>query len=111
VTHTFGWRRSAACLGDPVTVDACSAPSRYVEAMSLYKHVRDKAALLDGIVEAVLAELDLPSVSIGSSPRSEAPSRAIAARPTDSEGMGRPIRQGLCLQVGVVRGLGRARGG
>lgn len=29
-----------------------------VEAMSLYYHLRDKGALLDGIVEAILAEVD-----------------------------------------------------
>lgn len=32
-----------------------------VEAMSLYNHVANKDALLDGIVERVLAEIDVPS--------------------------------------------------
>ena len=32
-----------------------------VEAMSLYKHVANKEALLDGMVDLVFAEIDLPS--------------------------------------------------
>ena len=32
-----------------------------VEAMSLYKHVRNKDSILDGIVELVIAEIDIPS--------------------------------------------------
>ena len=32
-----------------------------VEAMSLYNHVANKDALLDGLVEAVLAEIDVPT--------------------------------------------------
>src|SRR3954452_18286862 len=31
-----------------------------VEAMSLYKHVANKDALLDGMVDLVFAEIDLP---------------------------------------------------
>jgi len=34
-----------------------------VEAMSLYNHVPDKAAVLDAVHEAVLAELELPELS------------------------------------------------
>ena len=45
---------------DAVTMRAVGAELG-VEAMSLYKHVRDKAALLDGVVEAVLAEVELPT--------------------------------------------------
>jgi AcrR family transcriptional regulator len=37
-----------------------------VEAMSLYHHVPDKAAILDGISEAVFAEVELPEVAPGS---------------------------------------------
>ena len=32
-----------------------------VEAMSLYKHVANKSEILDGIVELVVAEIDIPS--------------------------------------------------
>jgi AcrR family transcriptional regulator len=32
-----------------------------VEAMSLYNHVPNKAALLDGVAEAVLAEIEIPA--------------------------------------------------
>jgi AcrR family transcriptional regulator len=57
----------AAALGladqaglDAVTMRAVGAELG-VEAMSLYKHVRDKSALLDGLVELVLDEVDLPT--------------------------------------------------
>jgi TetR/AcrR family tetracycline transcriptional repressor len=36
-----------------------------VEAMSLYNHVPNKGALLDGMVEVLLGELDIPSESEG----------------------------------------------
>lgn len=32
-----------------------------VEAMSLYHHVKNKAAILDGMIDAVFAEIDLPA--------------------------------------------------
>jgi AcrR family transcriptional regulator len=31
-----------------------------VEGMALYRHVRDKEAILDGIVDAIMSEIDLP---------------------------------------------------
>ena len=34
---------------------------RSVEAMSLYKHVANKEAILDGIVDLVVAEIEIPS--------------------------------------------------
>lgn len=36
-----------------------------VEAMSLYHHVADKADLLDGMIDAVFAEIDLPRTDVG----------------------------------------------
>ena len=36
-----------------------------VEAMSLYNHVANKSDLLDGMVDAVHAEIDLPSADVG----------------------------------------------
>ncbi len=36
-----------------------------VEAMALYRHVRNKASLLDGIVETVIGEIELPRSSSG----------------------------------------------
>jgi AcrR family transcriptional regulator len=36
-----------------------------VEAMSLYKHVANKDGILDGIVELVVAEIDIPSSRAG----------------------------------------------
>src|SRR4029453_11991946 len=36
-----------------------------VEAMSLYHHVANKAAILDGIVDVVFAEIELPSGDVG----------------------------------------------
>jgi AcrR family transcriptional regulator len=36
-----------------------------VEAMSLYNHVEHKAALLDGVVELVLGEIELPGPEVG----------------------------------------------
>jgi AcrR family transcriptional regulator len=36
-----------------------------VEAMSLYKHVANKSALLDGLVELLLGELEIPGPEVG----------------------------------------------
>jgi hypothetical protein len=49
-----------------------------VEAMSLYKHVANKEAILDGIVEIVLGEIELPSE--GAEWREAMRRRAISAR-------------------------------
>ena len=35
-----------------------------VEAMSLYNHVANKEDLLDGMVDAVFAEIDLPAAGV-----------------------------------------------
>jgi AcrR family transcriptional regulator len=51
-------------LADREGIDALSmrrlGQSLGVEAMALYRHVRDKDDLLDGVVEAVVAGIDLP---------------------------------------------------
>ena len=36
-----------------------------VEAMSLYNHVANKDALLDGMIDAVFAEIDVPDGAAG----------------------------------------------
>ena len=49
-----------------------------VEAMSLYKHVANKEALLDGMVDLVFAEIELPSPGDGW--RTAMRARAVSAR-------------------------------
>jgi AcrR family transcriptional regulator len=49
-----------------------------VEAMSLYNHVANKAELLDGMIDLVFAEIDLPAG--GSEWRSAMRERAVSAR-------------------------------
>jgi AcrR family transcriptional regulator len=49
-----------------------------VEAMSLYNHVANKAELLDGMIDQVFAEIDLPTG--GSGWRSAMRERAVSAR-------------------------------
>jgi AcrR family transcriptional regulator len=49
-----------------------------VEAMSLYKHVANKEALLDGMVDLVFAEIALPSAGTGWRPAMRA--RALSVR-------------------------------
>jgi AcrR family transcriptional regulator len=49
-----------------------------VEAMSLYNHVAGKDALLDGMIDSVFAEIDLPTDGIGW--RESMRRRAISAR-------------------------------
>jgi AcrR family transcriptional regulator len=54
-----------------------------VEAMSLYKHVRNKDDVLDGVVELVLAEVDLPEPGEAWKPamrRRATSARAVFAR-------------------------------
>ena len=57
--------RAAIDLADREGIEAVSmrrlGAELGVEAMSLYNHVPNKAALLDGIVETVLNDIDLPS--------------------------------------------------
>ena len=56
--------RAAIALADRDGVDAISmrrlGAELGVEAMSLYNHVPNKAALLDGIVETVINDIELP---------------------------------------------------
>ncbi|MFP5319390.1 MAG: TetR/AcrR family transcriptional regulator C-terminal domain-containing protein [Acidimicrobiia bacterium] len=49
-----------------------------VEAMSLYNHVADKGDLLDGMVDVVFAEIDLPPQDVGWKPALR--ERAVSAR-------------------------------
>ena len=57
--------RAAIELADREGIDAVSmrrlGAELGVEAMSLYNHVPNKSALLDGIVETVLNDIDLPT--------------------------------------------------
>lgn len=50
----------------------------HVEAMSLYKHVADKEAILDGILDLVVAEIDVPPP--GSDWKTAMRKRAVSAR-------------------------------
>jgi AcrR family transcriptional regulator len=56
--------RAAQAIIDERGLDACTmravAADLNVEAMSLYWHVPNKEALLDGVVELMLAEMDVP---------------------------------------------------
>lgn len=57
--------RAAIGLADKAGIDALSmrklAQALGVEAMSLYNHVANKDEILDGIVDLVLSEIELPS--------------------------------------------------
>jgi AcrR family transcriptional regulator len=57
--------RAAMALADAGGIDALTmrrlGDELGVEAMSLYKHVANKDALLDGMVDLVFAEIELPS--------------------------------------------------
>ena len=56
--------RAAVALADRGGIEAISmrrlGQELGVEAMALYRHVRDKNDLLDGIVDAVVGEIDIP---------------------------------------------------
>ncbi|MBQ7807383.1 TetR family transcriptional regulator, partial [Rhodococcus sp. (in: high G+C Gram-positive bacteria)] len=56
---------AAVALADSVGIDSMTmrklGTELGVEAMSLYNHVSDKGDLLDGMVDAVFAEIDLPT--------------------------------------------------
>jgi len=43
-------------------LDAQARPALKVEAMSLYNHVANKEAILDGLVELVAGEIDVPTI-------------------------------------------------
>ena len=74
--------RAAVRLADKDGLDALSmrrlGQQLGVEAMSLYKHVANKDEILDGMVDAVFAEIDLPDA--GTDWRTAMRERAISAR-------------------------------
>jgi len=74
--------RAALALADRTGVDALSmrriARKLGVEAMSLYKHVASKEAVLDGLVDLVIAGIEIPSLECGW--RAAMRGRAISAR-------------------------------
>ena len=59
--------RAAVALADEQGLDALTmralGGALGVQAMSLYNHVADKDAILDGIVERVVAEIQVPSAA------------------------------------------------
>lgn len=59
---------AAVALADERGIDALSmrklAETLSIEAMSLYNHVKNKDDLLDGMVDAVVAEIELPATNI-----------------------------------------------
>jgi AcrR family transcriptional regulator len=69
--------RAAIDLADASGIDALSmrrlAQELGVEAMSLYHHVRNKDDLLDGMVEVVTDEFELPTPGGIGRPRSAEP--------------------------------------
>jgi len=74
--------RTGVALADESGVDSLSmrklGEAVGVEAMSLYNHVANKSDLLDGMVDVVFAEIDLPSDDAGW--RSAMRQRALSAR-------------------------------
>lgn len=74
--------REAVALADDEGIDALSmrklAQALGVEAMSLYHHVANKDDLLDGMVDVVFAEVDLPTA--GSPWRAEIRARCTSLR-------------------------------
>jgi AcrR family transcriptional regulator len=73
---------AAVALADQIGIEALSmrklGESLGVEAMSLYNHVAGKDALLDGMIDVVFAEIDLPSGDEGW--RAAMRQRAISVR-------------------------------
>src|SRR5436305_9760681 len=73
--------RAAVTLTDEGGIGALSmrrlGQALGVEAMSLYNHVAGKEALLDGMVDAVFAEIELPS---GTAWRKALRQRALSMR-------------------------------
>jgi AcrR family transcriptional regulator len=60
---------AAVVLADELGLDHLSmrrlGEALGVEAMSIYNHVANKDALLDGMVDAVFAEIEVPGVEVG----------------------------------------------
>src|SRR5919206_2338433 len=79
---------AAIALADETGIEALSmrklGVAMGVEAMSLYNHVANKVELLDGMIDAVFAEIGLPSDRAGW--RAAMRDRAIAVR----QGVRRP---------------------
>ncbi|KZF14050.1 TetR/AcrR family transcriptional regulator C-terminal domain-containing protein, partial [Rhodococcus sp. EPR-134] len=73
---------AAVALADSVGIDSMTmrklGTELGVEAMSLYNHVSDKGDLLNGMVDAVFAEIDLPTP--GRPWRTELHVRAVSTR-------------------------------
>jgi AcrR family transcriptional regulator len=73
---------AAVALADEIGIEALSmrklGQSLGVEAMSLYNHVAGKDALLDGMIDAVFAEIELPTPDVGW--RAAMRQRAISVR-------------------------------
>jgi AcrR family transcriptional regulator len=76
--------RAAITLADGDGIDAVSmrklGQKLGVEAMSLYNHVRNKVDLLDGMVDGVFGEIDLPASGVDW--QTAMRKRAISARQT-----------------------------
>ena len=73
---------AAVALADEIGIEALSmrklGEALGVEAMSLYNHVANKDDLLDGMIDAVFAEIDLPSAEGGWRPAMR--QRAVSVR-------------------------------
>jgi len=74
--------RAALALADRSGVEALSmrglARKLGVEAMSLYRHVANKDDVLDGLVDLVIGEIEIPPLAVGW--RAAMRGRAISAR-------------------------------
>lgn len=74
--------RAAVDLANTAGIDALSmrklGDALGVEAMSLYNHVSNKSELLDGMVDVVFAEIDLPPADVDW--RAAMRTRALSAR-------------------------------
>jgi AcrR family transcriptional regulator len=96
--------RAAIVLADAGGIEALSmrrlARELGVEAMSLYNHVANKDAILDGIIDAVAGEIDLPSAEAGW--KTALRQSAISARDV-------LVRHGWASSLWMSRGTGSAR--
>jgi AcrR family transcriptional regulator len=74
--------RAAVALADGIGIESLSmrklGDAVGVEAMSLYNHVANKEDLLDGMIDVVFGEIDLPSTEDGW--RTAMRARAVSAR-------------------------------
>lgn len=98
---------AALALADDGGVEALSmrrlGQALGVEAMSLYKHVADKEAILDGIADLVMAEIEVPAA--GPDWRSSIRRSAISAH----EAMRRHPWAGVVLESRLNPGPARLR--